>query len=271
MLPKYKQAALVLAERIRTGQYPPGSKFRSEPEIMDEFDCSRPTARNATRMLIQQGLIRIDRGRGTFVRHHRLVTRDIARGLIIEYRATHGSGIDDEIGVWRRLTGIEADVQVHTSYRWTTADEDLADAFGVKPGTRLLERNYPYTLDGQPHQVFQSWLLASMVEGTPVADIASEAPGRGSMQALHSIGVDVDWAREVIQSRNADDTQAAMLDIPAGQAIFVVRRTLYDASSTTEPGRPVEFGIATVPGDRLEMLIDIHLPSMAKLREADPS
>ncbi|MFF9205157.1 GntR family transcriptional regulator [Streptomyces sp. NPDC014986] len=65
--PLYEQIAAVLAARIADGTYPPRRRIPSEAGIVDEFSVSRPTARAAVQLLVERGLVRTVRGKGSFV------------------------------------------------------------------------------------------------------------------------------------------------------------------------------------------------------------
>jgi GntR family transcriptional regulator len=65
--PLYEQIAEILAARIADGTYEPRRRVPSEAAICEEFNVSRPTARAAVQLLVSRGLVRIVRGRGTFV------------------------------------------------------------------------------------------------------------------------------------------------------------------------------------------------------------
>lgn len=65
--PLYEQIAAILAARIADGTYPPRRRIPSEAGICDEFDVSRPTARAAVQLLVERGLVRTVRGKGTYV------------------------------------------------------------------------------------------------------------------------------------------------------------------------------------------------------------
>ncbi|URN13632.1 GntR family transcriptional regulator [Streptomyces radiopugnans] len=53
--------------RIAGGEWPPHYRLKSEPELAQEFGVSRGTVRRALATLIEEGLLRQVRGRGTFV------------------------------------------------------------------------------------------------------------------------------------------------------------------------------------------------------------
>lgn len=66
-IPLYRQLADALRDRIRRGEYPPGSRIPSEHELAARFGIGRPTVRQATDLLIRQHLLTRRRGAGTFV------------------------------------------------------------------------------------------------------------------------------------------------------------------------------------------------------------
>ncbi len=69
--PLYRQLADELAERIRGGEFAPGDKLPSEPELARLHNLGRPTVRQATELLVRRGMLLRKRGSGTFVRSDR--------------------------------------------------------------------------------------------------------------------------------------------------------------------------------------------------------
>ena len=57
----------MLRDRIAAGTYARGDKLPSEMELMDESGLSRSTVRHALKVLVDEGLVRTERGRGAFV------------------------------------------------------------------------------------------------------------------------------------------------------------------------------------------------------------
>jgi GntR family transcriptional regulator len=55
-------------EGIRTGDYPPGSRIPSEPQLARDYGIGRPTVRQAIEMLVRRRLLIRRRGSGTYVR-----------------------------------------------------------------------------------------------------------------------------------------------------------------------------------------------------------
>ncbi len=66
-LAQYERLAGMLRDRIAAGTYARGDKLPSEMELMGESRLSRSTVRHALKVLVDEGLVRTERGRGAFV------------------------------------------------------------------------------------------------------------------------------------------------------------------------------------------------------------
>ena len=66
-VPLYRQISDNLLAGIREGKFPVGTFLPGEMELIDRFDASRHTIREALRVLEDMGLVKRQRGRGTLV------------------------------------------------------------------------------------------------------------------------------------------------------------------------------------------------------------
>lgn len=66
-LPLYLQVKQLILDAVKSGEYSPGSKIPAETELTEIFGVSRPTVRQAVSELVNEGILQIERGRGTFV------------------------------------------------------------------------------------------------------------------------------------------------------------------------------------------------------------
>lgn len=66
-LPPYRQVAAIVANRIRSGELPSGTRIPTESELISEFEIGRSTARRAVAWLREQGLIETVPTRGSYV------------------------------------------------------------------------------------------------------------------------------------------------------------------------------------------------------------
>jgi GntR family transcriptional regulator len=65
--PKYAQIANAIRQRVARGQWPKGHQLPTNEELAEEFGVSRVTVRQAVELLVRDGLVEPQQGRGTFV------------------------------------------------------------------------------------------------------------------------------------------------------------------------------------------------------------
>ena len=64
----YLQLAAILRGQITSGQLPPGARLPSIIDLSERYNVARSTAHKALRVLVDEGLAVVSRGRGMFVR-----------------------------------------------------------------------------------------------------------------------------------------------------------------------------------------------------------
>jgi GntR family transcriptional regulator len=64
----YRQVADDIADMVKSGELPRGSRLPAEHELMDIYAVSRPTVRSAVAELSKAGVVTVVRGRGTYVK-----------------------------------------------------------------------------------------------------------------------------------------------------------------------------------------------------------
>lgn len=75
--PIYLMIKQELKEKIKNGTYQSGDRIPSERELSNIFDISRMTARQAINELVKEGLVKREKGRGTFVESPHFLQRNI--------------------------------------------------------------------------------------------------------------------------------------------------------------------------------------------------
>ena len=71
-----------LIRLIMNGQYPPGSRLPTEQQLAEQFQTGRGAVREALKALTIVGLVRVERGKGTFVaKRSGFLVRPILLGL----------------------------------------------------------------------------------------------------------------------------------------------------------------------------------------------
>jgi GntR family transcriptional regulator len=77
-VPVYQQLQDVIRENLTSGLWAPGQAIPSEQSLGQQYGVARMTIRQALDGVIREGLLRRERGRGTFVTHKR-VERELSR------------------------------------------------------------------------------------------------------------------------------------------------------------------------------------------------
>lgn len=229
-LPRWRQIADDIRDRINRGEFPPGAMLPIETDLGRHYSVSRESVRRAIGALRAEGLILTARRRGSQVRPKMPIRRlDASR-----YRLT-------QLPDGARPNPADLD----HAYVETVADGMVAERLQVEVGTPVLARHYVHKAFGTPYLMSTSFVLLDMVAGTPVADPANEPWPGGVAEQLASLGFQPTRFREEVRTRMPTAEECETLQIADAVPVFAVVRTLLAGD------RPVEAAAEVViPGDR---------------------
>ncbi|MEU3253240.1 UTRA domain-containing protein [Streptomyces sp. NPDC006997] len=155
-------------------------------------------------------------------------------------------------GATERETGLTSqDLVFHAAYRKVEADDDLADAFGVAPGTPLLERTHRTrcAVECSPLSLITSYLRHDLIAADPaLLDAANEPWPGGTQSQLHTVGIELDRIEERLTARSPTPGETQRLRLPPGTPVITLRKISYDVQD-----RVVDVTDVTLPGDRVEL------------------
>jgi GntR family transcriptional regulator len=252
--PRYLQVAEQLRARIERGELKPGDPLPSETELAATSDLSRTSVRNAIRQLREWGLVRAEQGRGTFVRplRHRLRRDNASRYQWEKDRVRLAEDERRKTGGTEQDTGLTVDdLEFHAEYRVIEAPVELAEEFGIEPGSPLLERDYwtSARTESAALSMSRSWLRHDLIAGNPaLLDPANEPWPGGTQHQLFTVDIELDQITDRIIARPPLPHEAELLDIEPGVAVLVMHKTSVDME-----GRVVEIAEAVFAGDRTEL------------------
>jgi len=258
--PLYLQLAQLVRDQIHAGAYGPGDPLPSEEQMAAEFGVSLITVREARRLLVSEGLIWRQSGRGTFVAQK-------ARPLT--YR--HATNMADVYAGGGEVGGVAAGDgpgarREFLARRVIRADAENADLLHIPPGTKVVELQVRTHVDQLPLGYVVSVvpfalgkaLTARRLEEAPLALLLTEASGMPILEADQ-------WTSAAAASQRT----AALLGIRVGEPILVIRRVFYDRA-----GVPVQLSTNRFRGDRFQEHVRLHwptqesIPLLAERREA---
>lgn len=238
--PVYRQIADQLRNAITRGEFTPGAKLPSERVLMDRYQTSRVTVRQAIAVLGAEGLIDVEHGRGVFVRS-RPPLRRLGRERLgrREREAGKGAFLSDAMAAGREAS---AEVEVARG----VAPPEVAERLHLSQGDQVLIRRRRMLADGQPVQLATSYLPLQLVEGTQIEQ--ADAGTGGTYARLEELGHRLGRFQEDLSARMPLPDEARALRLGAGVPVIRVVRTAFD-----EQGAPVEVNEMVLAADRYEL------------------
>lgn len=217
---QYQQIADLLRNRIDDGTYTPASALPSEPELARELGVSRVTVNRAIGLLRGEGLVRVRRGSGTFVRAIPRILRDARRRF--EARE-EGSGAGD---VEARTMGLRPRT-VYTEIGRTAAPPEVAEALDLEAGAAVLVRRRRLYANDEPTQLADSYYPWSLAKGTKLEE--EQLGAGGSYSLLRELGRGPARFREDVTVGSATGEEAAALDLEGTVPVIRIMHVAHDA------------------------------------------
>ena len=242
--PQYRQIEQALRERIASLQ--PGERVPSDAELCLEFGVSRMTARHAMERLADDGLVRREPGRGSFVAKppaHRRANRLMT--------FTHEMTRAGRVPSSRVLAQI---VRAPTSAE--------ASSLGVPVRDPVVHLRRLRLADGEPIAIESTVLIGATANAVIAADLA-----HGSLhETLRQAGFALRRGSGTISAAAATGEDARLLEIRVGDPLLVEQRVIEDAH-----GRRVEATESRYAGARyaLEVRFDVDGPDLDRQEHPD--
>jgi GntR family transcriptional regulator len=208
-LPLYHQLYEILRGNIARGGWQPGDMIPPESELIERYQVSRTTVRQVLDMLVNEGLIYRQRGRGSFVAHPTL-----EHGLVRIVNFTEDM----------EQRGFKPASKVLSS-GLVTAPQDVAEKLQVELGEELAQLKRLRLADDEPMSIEESYLVHRYCPG-----ILSR-----SDYAFHSLrevldrdyGIRWGHAKQVIRAILAPRSLADLLSIRPRSALLFIERVSY--------------------------------------------
>jgi len=250
---KYERITADLRRKIHAGELPVGERLPSQDQLALDYRVSLPTIRQALGVLEDEGMIDSVQGVGTYVRApRRRVRRDPTRYQWEKDRARLSEAERGETGATEHDTGLGLDdLEFSAEYDTIPAGRDLAAAFGVPLGTKILHRSYRTDIRAEGAALYrsESYLVYDVAAANPdLLDDGKEPWPGGTIHQMATIGIEVDRIQDEITARPPTAAEAEEMSIGPGVAVLVLRKTLIDTT-----GRVVEVADVVMPGDRQVM------------------
>jgi GntR family transcriptional regulator len=241
----YKQIADHLRAAVAKGRLGPGDQLPSEAQLMEHYGVARMTVRNALRLLLDEGLITAEHGRGVYVRSRPPVRR-LASDRFAQRHRKDGKAaftVESEQAGATALVDLIKVTEARPS-------ADIADRLRLGEDARTVVRSRRYSLDGKPVETAISYIPADLARGTPIAD---PNPGPGGIYArLEESGHTLERFTEEVTARMPTPQESRTLALAPGVPVFRLVRTAYDTD-----GRAVEVCDTIMASDAYLLAYDL--------------
>ena len=243
--PLYRRIADQIRDAISNGRLSPGSRLRTEAELMEDHGVSRDTIRKAIRELLEQGLVET-RGRlGTFVRQRQMV---VYRAAVAEQadRPLTGEARDaffDEV-VAQGLTPSQ-----DFSMVIEPAAPDISSRLRINEGDLVVARACMRMVNERPWSDQVSYYAMDISEASGLTT-PRDIP-EGTIRAMARAGhVEIGTVDEV-SARMPTPEEARALDIDSGVPVLLYYRTTYSDQ------RPLRLTRTLFPADRNTIVYEL--------------
>lgn len=246
-VPLYFQLRELLSEEISSGRWSPGERLLSEPDICKHFDVSRTTLRQALGSLEAEGLIRRDKGRGTFVAEPR------SSSWLLQ--SSHGF-FDEASRDGRKVTSRVLRAEVARLPVWG------CKALGLAEGEQGLSLERVRWVDDRLVMYVETHLPKRFADVVLAADLENGSLYRTLERRL---GCVVASGRRVVEATTADSDLARLLQVDLGSPLLSVESVSFDAE-----GRPFECYRAWHRSDRTKIEVQVLAHDMVRRAGLEP-
>lgn len=207
--PRYRQLAEQFRKAITSGKYKPGDALPTEMEICSKHKVSRHTARDALRILTDDGLIERRRGAGTVVAE---------RGI-----PAFAQPIGDFDSILQYARDSHFDINTVQP-----ADEETLDRLGLTGDyTQLI--GFRRVADQAPQAITAVYIPADLA---PDAEIIANLPGSISEWIEANRNVSIERVMQRMEAVALNKSQAERLKVSTGYPALRTVRRYRDAAGT---------------------------------------
>ena len=243
----WRQIEESLADEIRSGARGEGSRLPTEAELAARFRVNRHTVRRAIGGLSDRGLVRVEQGRGIFVREN-----------VLEYLIGRRTRFTENVRRVNRSPGGHA-----IDFERQRASREIAEALGIRIGAQVIHLRTLGKVDDRPVSYGEHWFPARLF---PRFDAEYRSTGSGSITRLmesHGFG-DYERAVTKVTARMPDAAEAELLEQPRTRPILYV-----ESLNVAGDGTPLQASHVRHAADRFQMVFETRPAAAPRIGEAE--
>ena len=237
-VPLYYQLRTELEQRIKRGDWKPHQQLPTEDELGEVYAVSKATVRQALRELAQEGLVRREQGRGTFVAETK-----------IQFGPRRLASFTEEM----RDFGMPSSSKV-LDQGIVKADGALAAKLNLAEGSDVYRIERLRVAGDEPMGLQTVHVPAHLAPGLLETDFAVSS----LYETLEKrYGLVPDHAAQTHFALALDVRQAELLQVPNGSPALGGERLTFLAG-----GKPLELTLSLMRGDRYQIQLKLERPAI---------
>lgn len=228
---RWRQIELALAADITGGLWQPGDRLPTESQLAERFAVNRHTVRRALQALAEQGLIRIEQGRGTFVQNN-----------VLEYTLGPRTRFSEAVLSQNRTPGSR-----FVSSDSGPATPEEAEALRLPLAAPVIRLHNLASVDGRPLSLATHTLCRTRFAG--IEAFFAETPSMTACFARFGL-TDYRRVSTRITARLPTAEEMRTLDIPRTQPLLITHSIDSDPA-----GIPVQAGHSRFAANRVQLTV----------------
>jgi GntR family phosphonate transport system transcriptional regulator len=231
-LPLYLQIADELRRNIEEAVFKVGDRLPTETELSKRFGVNRHTLRRAMEVLRQEGIVGVERGRGTFV-----MATPIAVPIGKRVRFNEALKSQSLQPSWQVLRIVELQ-----------ADARYSNRLEIEVGAPVILFERLSSVEDIPISV-----SSSHFPGERFPDLVKHCENYYSISQMlqNEYGYDHIRRSTRLSAQLAQPDDARLLKMPANGPVL-----LSESINVNQNGQVIEYGVTRFRGDRMELVLD---------------
>ena len=234
-VPYHVQLREILVERIKGGDWRPGTRIPGDEELCEMFNVSRTVVRQALQDLVYEGWIYRKRGKGTFVAEPRVSGVGLAKSLDTFYRSLRDRGIET------KMHNLEKGI--------VPADNDIAEILEVEAMAPLIRIVQLFSTMDQPIFLTNSCIPYDLCRELIFADLRVRSIYEFLEQQCN---VSLGRVQRKVSAILAGKDQAELLEIKVGEPLLYL-----ESVGFSREGKPLEYLVGYFHGERIKFEVEI--------------
>jgi GntR family transcriptional regulator len=240
-IPLVYQLAEAIRDKIVRGEYTLGQTIPTEEQLQKFYGVSRTTVRLALAKLVNEGYIRRQQGKGTYVNPQGLVTKGKPKPL-----ARDMFGIKNTTQIIQSA-GMKVTTEV-LHFARELPSENVAEKLGINEKDPILHFERVRYADFRPLVLEKSWIPAAQCPDLKREDV------KGSLFSVlferyhHHIAA----AHQSLRAILASELDAGILDLQIGEPVMLVHGVAY-----LDDGRAIEVEESHFRAESIEFIIEL--------------